>query len=103
VIINSQRETAIKFQINHDWQWRAFYLKRKSINQEKLNKAEPDHVRNLKELLDFDTRRMAFYRSQAFKYLKKYKEVTVADKNITDDLHQQSDSLFGRISVLKMR
>jgi len=49
----SERETGIKFSINHNWMWRKYYQDRMKINQEKLNKAQqvmPDEVPGITNL-----------------------------------------------------
>ena len=52
--ISTQKETSIKYQINHDEMWLVYYNKRLRINNDKLTHAEPDEVPGLKTLIKFD-------------------------------------------------
>jgi len=63
--ISTQRETAVKFEINHDEMWKKYYQKRLGINQSKLGHALPDQVPGLKKLITNDTQRVAYYNKSA--------------------------------------
>lgn len=58
---DNQRETAIKFQINHDIMWRSYYQQRLKENSTSLNTALPDEREALKKLIEFDKERIKYY------------------------------------------
>jgi hypothetical protein len=63
--IATQRETAVKFEINHDEMWKKYYQKRLSVNQGKLGKALPDDASALKKLIANDEQRVTYYTKSA--------------------------------------
>jgi hypothetical protein len=63
--IATQRETAVKFEINHDEMWKKYYQKRLSHNQGKLGTALPDDASALKKLIANDEQRVAYYSKSA--------------------------------------
>jgi hypothetical protein len=63
--IATQRETAVKFEINHDEMWKKYYQKRLSLNQGKLSRALPDDASALKKLIANDEQRVAYYLKSA--------------------------------------
>jgi hypothetical protein len=63
--IATQRETAVKFEINHDEMWKKYYQKRLALNQTKLGKALPDDASALRKLITNDTQRVQYYLKSA--------------------------------------
>merc|ERR1712076_225182 len=59
--IATQRETAVKFEINHDEMWRKYYEFRQSENAKKTTHALPDQLVGLKNLIKNDKERAQFY------------------------------------------
>ena len=64
-VVAVQRETAVKFEINHDMMWNYYYKKRLGINQAKLAHALPDQITGKKRLIKNDKGRMKFYKKAA--------------------------------------
>ena len=102
--ISSQRETAVKFEINHDEMWKKYYEKRLGVNQGKLGHALPDQVASLKKLEENDTQRIAYYTKsandqwQTLKNLKaKHNSEVMKLQNIIDKLEndETTSSLKG--------
>jgi len=63
--ISVQRETAVKFEINHNEVWKKYYQKRLGINQGTLAHALPDQVVGQKKLIKNDEERVAYYTKAA--------------------------------------
>lgn len=59
--VDTQRETAIKFEINHDEMWKAYYLKRKAFNNNRLKTAFRAQLPSIKKLIANDKMRMRMY------------------------------------------
>lgn len=56
----AQRQTALKFQINHNYSWRTFYKERLKRTEKELEKASSDQAESLNRQIDYD-KRMALY------------------------------------------
>jgi hypothetical protein len=61
----AQRETAIKFQIDHDFAWRTFYKKRFVANEKNVSQSLPDEVDSLEKMITFDKERATYWYDSA--------------------------------------
>jgi hypothetical protein len=72
-LMATQRSTAIKFEVNHDMMWRAYYGQRLKLNEDRLQKASRETSASIKELMKNDKSRMKFYMTHA---QEQYKALT---------------------------
>lgn len=85
-MINSQRSTAIKFEINHDIMWRAYYRMRLGKNAAKIKKVYANDAQPLKALIDNDRERIRFYTNAAKENYNALKELLKKQDDVNNRL-----------------
>lgn len=98
----AQRETAMKFQIDHHEAWKTYYMKRKEVNNAKLNKAMPDEVSSIKKLVNFDQDRAAHWGSHAEKVYLGLKFLKTSDRKHVQNLNDEDNHNAKKIIDLKL-
>lgn len=83
-LASSQRQTGLKFQIDHDYSWKTFYGSRKKANEIKMSSAHRDLKPALSDLIRFDAERTLWYQGTALASWKSLIETQKRDaRNIS--------------------
>jgi hypothetical protein len=98
----AQRETAIKFQIDHDFAWRTFYKKRFVANDENVLRALPDERDSLKKMITFDKERATYWYDSATQQYMLLEKRNKEDRLKHEGLSTEADEIDDKILMLKL-
>jgi hypothetical protein len=98
----AQRETAIKFQIDHDFAWRTFYKKRFSANERNVSKALPDEVDSLEKMITFDKERATYWYDSATQQYMLLGKRSKEDRLKHEGFSTAADEIDDKILSLKL-
>lgn len=101
--IATQRETAVKFEINHDEMWKKYYDKRLKINQGKLVHALPDQVPGLNKLEANDHQRISFYTEAANEQWQLLNNLKARNSSQSTALENSIDRLENQITEVHLK
>jgi hypothetical protein len=98
----AQRETAIKFQIDHDFAWRTFYKKRFVANDENVLRALPDERDSLKKMITFDKERATYWYDSATQQYMLLEKRNKEDRVKHEGFSTEADEIDDKILMLKL-
>ena len=101
-MINSQRSTAIKFEINHDIMWRAYYMVRLETNKQNRRKVLPDERLALVALIANDRERIKFYANAASDNWDSLEELLKKEKVVDLNLENQIKNSVMKVNTIKL-
>jgi hypothetical protein len=101
-MINSQRSTAIKFEINHDIMWRAYYEVRLTTNQKNLHRVLPDERIALDALINNDKDRIKFYANAASDNWDSLIQLLKKEKVVDSNLEKLIKHSVMKVNMLKL-
>jgi hypothetical protein len=100
-MINSQRSTAIKFEINHDIMWRAYYEVRLATNRKNLRRVLPDERIALDALINNDKDRIKFYANAASDNWDSLQELLKKEKVVDGNLETLIKHSVMKVNMIK--
>jgi len=101
-MINSQRSTAIKFEINHDIMWRAYYEVRLETNRKNRQKVLPDERMALDALINNDKDRIKFYANAASDNWDSLNELLKKEKVVDTNLEKLIKGSVMKVNMIKL-
>jgi len=102
-LMSSQKLTYIKFEINHDIMWRAYYKERLVENNNKLKNASNSTKDALSELIKNDKERINFYYRRAKEQYAELKKLKVKANLVEKELKKPLASMISKISLIRLR
>jgi hypothetical protein len=98
----AQRETAIKFQIDHDFAWRTFYKKRFLANADNMSRALPDEQDSLQKMITFDKERATYWYDSATQQYMLLDKRNKEDRLKHAGFSTEADEIDDKILMLKL-
>lgn len=98
----AQRETAIKFQIDHDFAWRTFYRKRFLANADNMSRALPDEQDSLQKMITFDKERATYWYDSATQQYMLLDKRNKEDRLKHAGFSTEGDEIDDKILMLKL-
>lgn len=89
----SQRETGLKFQIDHDFAWKHYYDERRKQNSALTHNAMPDEMESLKKMLAYDDQRSQYFIDSATENWNTLLRLQKQDENMDRDMQSQIEDI----------
>jgi hypothetical protein len=102
-LMATQRSTAMKFEVNHDMMWKAYYGQRLKLNMTRLQASTGTTSASIKALMKNDKSRMKFYQTHASEQYHALTKLEGKNNVLSNTIAKPLRVMGARIALLRLK